>query len=81
MQQYRGEYARTGRFRVEDVQVRGTRAIGTCVPLTANGAIDRSRPLRLFVAVKERGRWTVQALGSDIIDPWAEPISRIYGDA
>ncbi|HNW92104.1 MAG TPA: hypothetical protein PKM88_04245 [bacterium] len=81
MQQYRGGYAHDGNFRVENVQVRGARAVGTWLALTPRGVVDASRPVRTFVAVKANGRWTVYALGADIIDPWAEPVSRIFGDA
>lgn len=68
-------------YRVDDVQVRGSRAIGNYTPVKRDGSIDEERPGGLFVAHKVNGRWVVFALGTDIIDPWAEPISRIYGDA
>ncbi len=67
-------------FRVDNVQVRGNRATGVYNPIKANGQLDEERPGGLLVAQKVNGLWSVYALGTDIIDPWAEPISRIYGD-
>lgn len=68
-------------YRVDNVQVRGNRAIGNYTPVKRDGSVDEERPGGLFVAHKVNGRWSVYALGTDIIDPWAEPITRIYGDA
>ncbi len=66
-------------YQVDGVEVRGNRAIGNYTPVRRDGSVDPERPGGQFVARKVNGGWQVYALGTDIIDPWAEPIERIYG--
>lgn len=66
-------------YQVDGVEVRGNRAIGNYTPVRRDGSVDPERPGGQFVARKVNGAWQVYALGTDIIDPWAEPIERIYG--
>lgn len=66
-------------FRVDDVQVRGNRAIGKRTPLKRDGSVDPERHnWFVFVAQKVNGRWSVYTLSDGIIRPWVEPIELIY---